>query len=309
MELITRIKALEPRANKKSKISSIGMKLFPIGICLGAVCISQDLFAVGILCFIIGGIGLVVALPDLMIRTSATEAIRRDINIAVILPALEQIFKDARYSKNDHISKEKINEGDLINSFAWNTISGSDHVTALYKGLEVEFSDITLELETEKENNDGSTTTERETIFQGMWLSCDFGRELTADLLLMENHKNSKLGKILNKSSNIETENASFNEKFTIQTKNPHDAFYILTPHMMEFIVQMDDKAMGETRMNFSKDGKVHIAVNSSRNNFEYDWRTIADNIDQTRQRIISDIRYITDIIDELRLTDSMFKS
>ena len=65
------------------------------------------------------------------------------------------------------------------------------------------------------------------------------------------------------RSGQLETESTAFNEKFGISCDSAHDAFYILTPHMMEYLMTMDQRAGGNIYLRFLKEGKVHVAVNS----------------------------------------------
>jgi hypothetical protein len=307
-ELTARLREFSTVATKKSAKYSIGMPLFFVGLGGGVLLSMAGLVVIGIPLIIAGIIGMIIAYPDMKKRSKGIAAIQNDVRNAVILPALESVFDEVSYEKSGRIPDKRLNQGNMIPSLHWNTIEGSDHVRAKYKGIEVEFSDITLSdvpPDDDEIHEPGAIVLNKKepiVVFKGMWLICDFGRELTADLVLTE-----KTSKYARRKSDVETENAEFNNKFTIETKSPHDAFYILTPHMMEFIVQMDTRAAGDTFMNFSRDGKVHIAVNSNRDAFEVNWKTVVDHLDETRQHIIEEIRYITDIIDELRITDSMF--
>ena len=102
----------------------------------------------------------------------------------------------------------------------------------------------------------------------------------------------------------IKTESEAFNQRFMIQSQSQHDAFYILTPHMMEYILSMDAKGGGDTYMRFLREGKVHIAINSGRNAFEMG--SLNTDVAALRQKFVGEIRYVTDIIDELRLVETL---
>ncbi len=100
-------------------------------------------------------------------------------------------------------------------------------------------------------------------VFRGFWLICDFGRELSADLRLRER---GKLGKVLG-GEGVQTENDVFNKQFRIESEG--EAFCILTPHMMEYMLEMDRKARGETHIRFDRSGKIHIAIRREHDAFE----------------------------------------
>lgn len=58
--------------------------------------------------------------------------------------------------------------------------------------------------------------------------------------------------------------------------------------------------------MSFLKEGKVHIAVESDRDFFEIGGGS-ADP-DRLREKIRSQIRWFTDMMDELRLTERIYR-
>ena len=125
---------------------------------------------------------------------------------------------------------------DMSFPFQFDDVIGSDHVRGMYHGVNVELSDIRLEtvFEYTVTDKDGQTKTEekRRTMFQGQWLILDFHKELSADLCVFEGGRK--------RSCQIETENVAFNEKFGVSCDSAHDAFYILTPHMMEHLMAME---------------------------------------------------------------------
>ena len=138
-----------------------------------------------------------------------------------------------------------------------------------------------------------------------MLFRSDFGKELSADLLVSKARKKVPLlGK--RRKNKVESENAEFNKEFSIYSDSAHDAFYVLTPHMMEYIMEMNKKSQGNSYLRFQKDGKVHIAIDSGRDSFELG-SVKKINVQELREQFIEEIRYITDLIDELRLVDTLY--
>lgn len=59
-----------------------------------------------------------------------------------------------------------------------------------------------------------------------------------------------------------------FNKRFQIRTKDLQHAFYILTPHFMEYIIKADD--LSDARMYFAFiENRIHILLGSEKNLFE----------------------------------------
>ncbi len=220
----------------------------------------------------------------------------------IVRQALEAVFDIEEYKPFGTISYEKV-KGSNMGISGFNVTGGSDYLKGTYKDLPVELSDMSLIHRTHSQDDDGRTVTNDEVIFQGLWLICDFGKELSADLRLWERKNRDKIlgGK------GIRTENEQFNRQFQVEAEIEEEAFYILTPHMMEYILEMDRKARGETHMRFERGGKVHIAIRKEEDSFEA--TGLSKNATQLRKKFIQEIRYITDLIDELRLVDTLYRT
>lgn len=222
-----------------------------------------------------------------------------------------QVFDECIYSAGHCLPDELLREAALIPN--WDMATGSDLISAKYKGHTVNFSDIELSEEVERENSDGDTSTSYETKFKGQWMIFELGRELPAKLRLREKLERSGtiskkiLGERYNDKSDVQTENAEFNKRFQILTEDPHSAFYILTPHFMEFILSADDAANTRTYLCFFEN-RVHIACYTGKNSFELR-KNDGANIDQLRARMKMELSYITSIADELLKNEYLFGS
>ena len=53
-----------------------------------------------------------------------------------------------------------------------------------------------------------------------------------------------------NMKSNVTMENERFMKRFCVKAENQQEAYYILTPHMMEYIIKMADKSDGTVYRN-----------------------------------------------------------
>ena len=130
-------------------------------------------------------------------------------------------------------------------------------------------------------------------------LFCDFGKPVPVRLELRERSGVDSVNDIRTKSD-IETENIAFNKKFQIITREPHNAFYILTPHFMERILSMDKTAHGKTSLVF-EGSSVCITIQSDMTMLRIN--TVSDelkNINRLRERYRQDLFYLTSIVDVL---------
>ncbi len=248
-------------------------------------------------------VGVVLLAKGLMAKDRAEGEYKEQLGQTMIPKVLSDVFDDvAEYSTTGHISNDIINRTAMFFPFEFDEIEGSDYIRATYKGVALEMSDITLvKVERTFETDENGHQQEREdhrVVFQGQWITCDFHKELTADLYVFEGGR---------RKGQIETENEAFNQKYGISCASAHEAFYILTPHMMENLLAMDERAGGDTYMRFMKEGKVHLAINSGRDNFEVG-NMKNTNVDDLRNRFQDEIKYITDVVDLLLSIDTMYK-
>ncbi len=224
---------------------------------------------------------------------------------AVTLPIIKELFDVKIYRPNGHINREIIASAGLVNN--WEDISGSDYFEGSYNGVSIRYSDVNLSHEETDTDSDGKKTTKNVTDFKGQWLVCDFGKELSATVRLIERKGGTRFQrKHDGGKSDVETENMEFNKKYRITTTDGHTAFYLLTPHFMERVMAVDEMAKSSSLFCF-QDGKVHIALYSGRDFFELKGVRL-DHMDNVRQKFRGDLKYLTDIVDELLLNERLFK-
>ena len=213
------------------------------------------------------------------------------------------VIKEALGDAVEYNPWGKINPGSMVFPFSYNCADGSDHIKAVYNGLNIELGDIELIDETEDTDIEtGQTETSRNTQFKGQWLTCDFGKELSGEVYISEWTKKDRRSM----KSNVTMDNEQFSKRFCVRADNPQEAYYLLTPHMMEYIITMADKSGGTVYMSFMRNGKMHVAVKTGRDFFELG-KSNAD-VGGLRQKFLGELRWFTDIVDTLRVEDTLYK-
>ncbi|MGN0628036.1 MAG: DUF3137 domain-containing protein, partial [Oscillospiraceae bacterium] len=134
------------------------------------------------------------------------------------------------------------------------------------------------------------------------WLTCDFGKELAGEVYISERTKKTRRSL----KSNVTMDNEQFGSRFCVRADNPQEAYYILTPHMMEYITTIADKSGGTIYLSFLRSGKMNVAVQTGRDFFELG-KSNAD-VGGLRQKFLSELRWFTDIVDTLRVEDTLYK-
>ena len=245
--------------------------------------------------------GVFLASFGLQGQMMSKRAAKKKVGAQIVSTALNEVFEQVEYHAGKHLPDALIRNTDM-GSMDCDTIGGSDYVKAVYKGVNIEMSDICLNRVDTVIDDEGEVYEKTTKMFEGLWMICDFKKALSADLRLRER---SKIGQKL-AAGGVKTDNGAFNRKFHIHSNSPHDVFYILTPHMMEYILEMDRKASGDTYMRFLREGKLHIAIDSGRNFFEI--KDLNTDVATLKRQFVGEVRYITDLIDELRLVDTFFE-
>lgn len=212
-----------------------------------------------------------------------------------------EVFEVEQYNPTGQIDCSQIQGSGLVDG--WQQCGGSDYVRGRYMGHNIEFSDIHLERVYKAKDSDGNYTKEKQTIFKGQWIILEHDKDLSAPLIVREKAFFPPL--ISRTPSDIETENDGFNKRFQLLTTDGHTAFLILTPHFMEFITTADAKANGNTLMSFYGN-RISIAIDNDSDSFEVSAKQLKD-IEGLRQAQRADIKYLTNIIDELMQNDFLF--
>ncbi len=230
-----------------------------------------------------------------------SEALKKTLGSNVIQEILEEVFDTVEYNPLGRISS--ISGAEMVFPFQYDKIRGSDHIKAIYRGLQVEMSDIELINAEETIDDQGNVHRDESTVFVGQWLICDFGKELSGEVHISGKSKKSYGISI---KGNVKMENEGFNKRFYVNAQNPQEAYYILTPHMMEYILTMSERSGGTIYMSFLRNGKLHIAVQTGRDFLELGGGKV--NIESLRNKFLGELHWFTDIIDELRLVDTLYK-
>ena len=101
-------------------------------------------------------------------------------------------------------------------------------------------------------------------------------------------------------------DNEQFDTRFCVRADDPQEAYAILTPRMMEYILTMADKSGGTVYLSFLRDGKLYVAVQTGRDFFELGKSNA--HVEGLRQKFLGELRWFTDMVDTLRVEDTLYK-
>lgn len=223
----------------------------------------------------------------------------------IVKAALAGKFDDLYFSPSEGISKDTLEATGMIH--LGNRYSCNDYIRGRYKGIPFEQSDVCIQNVT----NNGKTTT-TETYFEGRWMIFAFNKNFLCDLQVRERGfsaaKKSR-GWFSDKPSmeRLKLEDEQFNREFNVYAVDPHEAYYILTPHMMQSMRTLRDQTHGELLLCFINN-RLHVAVDSRTDAFE---PPLFSPITQAHiaNTVTDEIDVITRFVDELNLDQTIYKT
>lgn len=223
----------------------------------------------------------------------------------VVKAVVRQLLPDAMYRPEGMISEHDILKAQV---FAQNaTFKGSDLLSGHYKDVLFEMSDVSIG----KAASDAKREKRVPNIdFRGRWITVDFNKEFSGYHLLSRQFTPGDVflfnGEHQYRTELIEMEDLKFNGLFNFYTSDKKEAYYLITPAMMDGMSEL--MQMYEYRVSFIfVSRKLHIVIWDGKDAFE---PPVLRAIDASSVRKIEeDLSVIVRFIDELRLNRNIFKS
>lgn len=224
----------------------------------------------------------------------------------LVRTALESVFDDFKFYPSLGISENEIRFTNMMQ--LGNRYQSEDYIKGIYKGVPFEQSDVLIQNVT----STGKTTTTI-TYFEGRWMIFEFNKDFRCDLQVREkgfSYSKKKSGLFTasqEKRQKIEFEDINFNNSFNVYGQDNQEAFYLLTPQIMEAMCDLSHRTNGKIMFCFVHN-KLHVAVNTGKDSFE---PPIFRNIDIQAEctKISDEINLITQFIELLNLDKTIYKS
>ena len=172
---------------------------------------------------------------------------------------------------------------------------GNDYLQATYRGVSFQFSDVTL--------TTGFGRGEH-AFFKGQWLVINMETSISPSVTISQLSNLGGFSSLLARDSLVEMENVAFNKAFKVSTSDPHQAFYVLTPQMMEFLLSGKGMPVGNKHICLTQK-QLHLAINTNRDSFEPCHRV--GDLAKLRKQIDEEINFIKGVIDQLLKQDNLF--
>ncbi len=249
--------------------------------------------------FFLGLIFIVVGVIFGSIGTSNFQKIRSQFKNEYLTKIIQEVYKDATYNPTTGLSPEEVYRCGLLKR------ADRYHSEDLIRGSFSDVSFVTCDLKLEERHvrhTKNGTQVYYVTYFQGRFFELEFPKSFKGKIVVTE-------GMMMTWFTNLkkmEMESVEFNKKFNTYSSDEHNTFYVLTPHLMESLLELEHQNPGTIACSF--DGpRLTIAINNFRDTFEL---KMFSEIDASSiEAMKKELSVINNIIEELRLNRNIFNN
>ena len=175
-----------------------------------------------------------------------------------------------------------------------------DLITGTIKGVNFKTSDLQLLERREHVDSKGNRTVTYVPYFTGRFFIFDFNKNFKGKLVITEASFSKPFG-----MKKISLESEEFNKKFKTYAHDDLSAFYVLTPHLMVALLELEKQNPGCIMI--SMDSNImYMAINNNRDTFSIKMNQKIDS--KLVDLFESDMNVVNTIIDEMNLNNKIFK-
>ncbi|QVK21487.1 DUF3137 domain-containing protein [Mycoplasmatota bacterium] len=211
-----------------------------------------------------------------------------------LVELLNKKFTNVIFDASNGISRSEVRKAEMLPR--GDRFKSNDYISAEYDGVNFKMSDILIQ----ERHSDGKNT-RYVTVFKGPFMEFDFHKEVVGKMQVREKSRIS----LFDRYERIKLEGVEFNKTFKVYATDSHTAFYVLTPTIMEKLIEIENDYPGTFYLSFIE-GKIYIALDNRRDNFEIG---VFKKIDESLiNEFENQLKIISDIIVDLRLNSKLFK-
>lgn len=242
-----------------------------LGVVIGTIVLMGilGLLGFGIIVVIFLGIVLGIALTH-----GKMKRYRAAFKSQVVAEVIHLIDDSWTYDSERHIPLNDYHTSKLF-THGVDRHSGDDYVKGRIDKTDFEFSELHTEYKKVTTDSKGRTQTSWHTIFKGLFFHADFNKHLKGETLVLPDTAQrlfGKFGQSLQKMSGrgelVKMEDVEFEKQYVVYGSEQIEPRYILTPVMMEKMVQLRKQYGHELHFSFVGT-RVYCAVSITKNMFE----------------------------------------
>lgn len=283
-ETMDKLERLRKHYTLCSKVALVGFLLFMGSIFMVAIFKDPQLAIWSV-------VGLFIAVSPLVIGQSNIKyKFDKIYKKEFVKTVLEEELGEVDYQWKKGFAKKQVENFSLVQSA--NRFGSSDYLKAQYRGVGFEQADVRITMRTKKNNN---------TIpyFIGRMIKLDVSFKTISTVQVFSKAFRHRALAGIDMKEVVDTEDVAFNKQFDVYAAKEHDAFYALTPQIMEKLKELANR-YESIAIRMEADG-LYIAINTLRDTFDANvFKQL--NFFREMDLLREDVRDITDIIDILKL-------
>jgi len=251
---------------------------------------------------LIGGIITII-----IVRATGYSKFKKRFKNEIFPIVIEEVQPGVNYNSDSHISKSTFHASRIFLQDV-DRFNGEDYFSGTVGETHIEFSEIHAEDKQVRVDSKGRTRTEYVTVFKGLFFVTEFHKHFNGETYVLPDVTESWLGKFGRKLQKwnwsrpdlVELENVDFEKLFSVYGTDQIESRYLLTPKMMELIMELRSKFGCTTYMSFLND-KFYIALSSNHDFFELKFSESLMN-SKGLERLIFELQTCFDIVEDLQL-------
>jgi hypothetical protein len=225
-----------------------------------------------------------------------------------IFPIVIDIVKPGVLYRSEQYIAESIYHSSRIFLQDVDRYKGEDYFSGTVGQTKIEFSEIHAEDRQVRVDSKGRTRTEYVTVFKGLFFVTEFHKHFKGETYVLPDLTESWLGSFGRKLQKwnwsrpdlVELENSEFEKLFSVYGTDQVESRYLLTPKMMELIMELRSKFNCTTHMSFLND-KFYIALSSNHDFFELKFSESLLN-SKGLEQIVFELQACFNIVEDLQL-------
>ena len=233
---------------------------------------------------------ILIGVFALIVISIASRKYRLNFKNKIVLKIAAFVDENLVYSPEGFVSRDEFSNSAIFQK-SCNNFTGEDHFKGKIGKTAIEFSEVVAR----HESTSGTGSNKKKqytTIFKGVFFVADFNKHFAGYTLVLPDTAEKILGKFgqnlqafSSRGELIKLEDPEFEKEFCVYASDQVEARYILSPSLMQRIVEFKRKWDTKVYLSF-RDSKVYIAIKMDKNLFEtrlfksiVDYNFIEENI------------------------------
>lgn len=193
----------------------------------------------------------------------------------VIAKMVKFVDESLYYSADSRITQSEYFQSKLFLTDV-DRYSGDDLVSGTIGKTSIRFSEVHSEYKTESTDSKGRKRTSWHTIFRGIFFIGDFNKHFKGETIVLPDTAENLFGSLgsifqkmnISRDQLVKLEDPEFEKAFCVYSNDQVEARYILSPKLMQRIVELRKKSGRKIHLSFVR-SKVFIAISIGKNLFE----------------------------------------